>query len=151
MFTGLVLQTRQRGVHVLRSDGERLADHLDGPDLPSVRRIHVTEPARNLSGFGRDGHKADVNKLHVASVPTAPTQKRVDRCTDRFAEEGPTANRLLVSLLYGRCLARLGLGARAVAPNSAAHASRVALTWPAQLRASSLGGERLKRGLLCSK
>ena len=41
MFTGLVLQTRQRGVHVLRSDGERLADHLDGPDLPSVRRIHV--------------------------------------------------------------------------------------------------------------
>jgi hypothetical protein len=65
--------------------------------------------------------------------------------------ERTSAHRLLVSLLYGRCLARLGLGARAVALTSAAHACRVALSWPAQLRESSLGGERLKRGLLCSK
>jgi hypothetical protein len=40
--------------------------------------------------------------------------------------------RLLVSLLYGRCLARLGLGARAVALIAAAHACRVALIWLAQ-------------------
>jgi len=61
------------------------------------------------------------------------------------------AHRLLVSLRYDRCLARLGLGARAVALTSAAHASRVALIWPAQFRAPPQGGERLKRGLLCSK
>src|ERR1035437_302060 len=59
--------------------------------------------------------------------------------------------RLLVSLLHDRCLARLGLGARAVALNAAAHACRVALIWPAQFPASPQGRERLKRGLLCSK
>ena len=44
-----------------------------------------------------------------------------------------------------------GRGARAVALTSAAHVRRVALTWPAQSRASPQSGERLKRGLLCSK
>jgi hypothetical protein len=39
----------------------------------------------------------------------------------------------------------------AVALTSAAHAGRVAHIWPARFRASPQGGERLKRGLLCSK
>jgi hypothetical protein len=40
--------------------------------------------------------------------------------------------RLLVSLPQDRCPARLGPGARAVALTSAAHAGRVALSWPAR-------------------
>ncbi len=72
-------------------------------------------------------------------------------CVNKWWIVERTQFKLLVSLLYDRRLARLGLGARAVAPNSAAHACRVALTWLAQLRASPQGWERLKRGLLCSK
>src|SRR2546423_4036339 len=41
---------------------------------------------------------------------------------------------------------RFCLGVRAVALSSAAH-SGVALIWPAQSRASPMGGERLKGGL----
>ena len=62
----------------------------------------------------------------------------------------PGAHRLLVSLTQDRCLARLGLGARPVALTSAAHAGRVALNG---LRGPgvALSGERLKRGMCCSK
>jgi hypothetical protein len=56
------------------------------------------------------------------------------------------AHRLLVSLRVGPILAKLGPGARLVALSSAAHASRVALIWPARVGRRQ-GQERLKRGL----
>jgi hypothetical protein len=75
---------------------------------------------------------------------------RVDSPHRRNASQGSSghAHRLLVYLPYDRCLTRLGLGARTVALNSASHAGRVALFWPAQFRGVARAG-RGSRGV-CS-
>jgi hypothetical protein len=66
VFVSMVRQSGQRGVHVLTSEGERLADHLDVPVLPvvAVWWVEVAEPACNRSGLGRVSDKADANRLH---------------------------------------------------------------------------------------
>jgi hypothetical protein len=78
MIVTVLSQSRQRGLHVLAGNGERLADHFDVPgvSLRTVRHADVSEPARNLGGLGRVCDKADANRIHVVAVPTALTQKR---------------------------------------------------------------------------
>jgi hypothetical protein len=85
MFVSLVSQSGQRSVHVLTSDRERLADHLEVPVAPilAVRRMKVAKPARNLSGLGRVSDEADLKRLHPAEVPTplADTSTSADGLT----------------------------------------------------------------------
>src|SRR4051794_37223561 len=79
MFLGMVRQPGQRGVHILTTDGEWLAHHLDVPGLAILAAcgVEVAEPACNLSGFGRVGNKADVYRSHAAPIPAADPRKRL--------------------------------------------------------------------------
>jgi hypothetical protein len=163
---GRSLGGRQRGLRTRRwplrgSTACRPLEVLSGHlRYRRKRKPEGTAPAGSISS----GLSTPTNVAHVciragevrrpartSSSARACRRVRAQRRRLRRFRDEQASTWLLVSLLYDRCLARLGLGARAVAPNSAAHACRVALTWPAQSRASSLGGERLKRGLLCSK
>lgn len=73
VLVSLAIQTRQRGVGVLGSGGEGLADHLDvpGPVMLALRWVEVLDPTRHPGRRGRVGHENDVERLHSAHVPTA--------------------------------------------------------------------------------
>jgi hypothetical protein len=73
MLVSLVPQTRQRGVDVLGTGGERLTEDLDVPGavMLAIRWVEVLDPMRHLGGRGRVSHETDVDGLHCPNVPTA--------------------------------------------------------------------------------
>ncbi|WP_217702648.1 hypothetical protein [Nocardioides guangzhouensis] len=62
MVVSLVAQTRQRGVDILGTGGERLADYLDVPGavMLALRWVEVLDPVRHLGGRGRVSHETDM-------------------------------------------------------------------------------------------
>ena len=66
MVLSLVAQTRQRGVDILGTGGERLADDLDVPGalMLAPRWVKVLDPMRHLGGRGWVSHQADLQGLH---------------------------------------------------------------------------------------
>jgi hypothetical protein len=89
MLVSLVSQARQRSVHVLTSDREGLADHLEVPfaEILAVRRMEVAKPARNLSGLGRVSDKADLKRLHPAGYPSRSPDKHLGRSGNHGASD----------------------------------------------------------------
>lgn len=86
------------------------------------------------------GAYARVRQVDHPAVAAHSNDSIIPRCSSR----------LLVSLTHGRCLARLGRGARLVALIAAAHDGFVWLSHG--LRGlGTAERERLKRGVLCSK
>ena len=77
VLASVVPQPRHRGVDVLATGGERLAHHLDVPGVAilAARRVEVADPARDLGGRGRVGHKADLDNRHGYDLSApAPTE-----------------------------------------------------------------------------
>jgi hypothetical protein len=144
-----VLDVESEGLVGLRGCASPAEDfaNVDGSSqsvLVAVERYVLLSDA-----FGRRGLVPEVHAVdRPLDLPLRVSCVMLWTITVRSlrGDTGTSGSRLLVSLLLGPDLARLGPGARLVALIAAAHAGRVALIWPARAGRRQ-GQERLKKGL----